>query len=171
LIISCVIAQTRLEGLRIEQLRSRRFDRVEVVDVLAEGSAQPVDLAVAGAVADHRLELQALLLRLAQEERDVRVVPGVQQYVGLLALQFRDQAREIERGPRVAFLQHDLHAVLLALRLVARGDADAVGAVLVDDRHLEILRLDAELGLGVVVDVVARRGAGRSLCWCGGTRS
>src|SRR5207249_11076800 len=88
-------------------------------------------------VADHRLELQALLLRLAQEQRDVGVVAGVQQHVGTRALELGDQAGQVGRGRRVAFLEHDVHAVLPALRLVARGDAGAVRAVLVDDRSEE----------------------------------
>src|SRR2546422_6283027 len=44
---------------------------------------------------------------------------------------------DLGRGRRVAFLEHDVHAVLPALRLVARGDAGAVGAVLVDDGDLQ----------------------------------
>src|SRR6266480_3108685 len=153
------LADARLERLRVEQLRGRRIDGMEIVDVLAEALAQLVDLAVPGAVADHRLELQALLLRLAQEQRDVGVVAGVQQHVGTGALELGDQAGEVGRGRRVAFLEHDVHAVLPALRLVARGDAGAVGAVLVDDGDLHVLRRDAEFRLRVVIDVVARGGA------------
>jgi hypothetical protein len=69
---------------------------VEVIHVVAEGLAQLVDLAVARAVADDRLELEALLLRLAQEQRDVRVVAGVQQHVGARALELGDRGW---RGP------------------------------------------------------------------------
>src|SRR5207244_173241 len=153
------LAATRLERLRVEQLRGRRIDAMEIVYVVAEALAQLVDLAVPGAVADHRLELQALLLRLAQEQRDVGVVAGVQQHVGTRALELGDQAGEVGRGRRVAFLEHDVHAVLPALRLVARGDAGAVGAVLVDDGDLHALRRDAEFRLRVVIVVVARGGA------------
>src|SRR5437667_120445 len=153
------LADARLERLRVEQLRGRRVDGMEIVDVVAEALAQLVDLAVPGAVADHRLELQALLLRLAQEQRDVGVVAGVQQHVGTRALELGDQAGQVGRGRRVAFLEHDVHAVLPALRLVARGDAGAVGAVLVDDGDLHALRRDAEFRLRVVINVVARGGA------------
>src|SRR3989442_11770181 len=89
------VPDSGLERLRVEELRGRRVDRVEVVDVLAESLAQLVDLAVPRAVADDRLHLEALLLRLAQEERDVRVVAGMQQHVGPRALELGDQAREI----------------------------------------------------------------------------
>ena len=153
------LGNSGFECLGIEKLRGGRVDGVEVIDVVAEGLAQLVDLAVAGAVADDHLHLEALLLRLAQEEGDVGVVAGVQQHVGTRALELGHQARKVGRGGRIAFLQHDVHAVLLALRLVARGDADAVRPVLVDDRHAHVLRLDVELGLGVVVDVVAGPGA------------
>src|SRR5207244_2379144 len=80
------LADARLERLRVEQLRGRRIDGMEIVDVLAEALAQLVDLAVPGAVAHHGLELQALLLRLAQEQRDVGVVAGVEQHVRTRAL-------------------------------------------------------------------------------------
>src|SRR6266446_3819704 len=152
-------ADARLERLRVEQLRGRRIDGMEIVDVVAEALAQLVDLAVPGAVADHRLELQALLLRLAQEQRDVGVVAGMQQHVGTRALELGDQAGQVGRGRRVAFLEHDVHAVLPALRLVAGGDAGAVRPVLVDDRDPHVLRRDAEFRLRVVIDVVARGGA------------
>src|SRR6267378_450235 len=153
------LADARLERLRVEQLRGRRIDGVEIVDVVAEALAQLVDLAVPGAVADHGLELQALLLRLAQEQRDVGVVAGVEQHVGTRALELGDQAGQVGRGRRVAFLEHDVHAVLPALRLVARGDAGAVRPVLVDDGDPHVLRRDAEFRLRVVIDVVARGGA------------
>ena len=96
---------------------------------------------------------------MAQEERDVRVVAGVQQHVGARALELGDQAGQVGSAGGIALLQHDVHAVLLALRFVALRDADAVGPVLVDDGDAQIARLDAELGFGVEVDVVARPGA------------
>ena len=138
--------------LAIEQLRGDRIDVVEAVDVVLEGLDQLVDLAVAGAVADQGRELQARLLGLAQEQRDVGVVAGVQDDVGLRAPQLGDERGEVGGGRRVALLVHDLHAELLALGLVAHGDADAVGAVLVDDGDLDVLDLLAELGLGVLGD-------------------
>src|SRR6266403_754529 len=49
-------ADARLERLRVEQLRGRRIDGMEIVDVLAEALAQLVDLAVPGSVADQGLE-------------------------------------------------------------------------------------------------------------------
>ena len=150
------IGDARLQRLRIEQLRRHRIDIVEIVHVLAERLDQLVDLAVAGAVADQRHELQARFLGLAQEQRDVRIVAGVQDHVGLRAAQLGHQRGEIGRGRRIGFLVHDLHAELFALRLVAHRDADAVGAVLVDDRDLEVLHLLAELRLGVLGEELAR---------------
>ena len=133
--------------LGIEQLRRDRIDVVEEVDVVLEGLDQLVDLAVAGAVADQRRELQAGFLGLAQEQRDVGIVAGVQDHVGLGAPQLGDERGEVGRGGGIALLVHDLDAELLALGLVAHGDADAVGAVLVDDGDLDVLDLLAELGL------------------------
>src|SRR6185437_1261058 len=66
------------QRLGIEELRRHRIDVAEEIDIRPEGLAQLVYLAVAGAVADQHLEAQARLARLAQEERDVRVVAGMQ---------------------------------------------------------------------------------------------
>ena len=60
--------------------------------------------------------------------------------------------REIGRGRRIAFPQHDLKAGFLGVVLVGGGDADAVGAVFVDERDLDVLGLHAELGLGILGD-------------------
>ncbi len=133
----------------IEQLRRHRIDVAEIVDVLAEGRAQLVELAVAGAVADQHLEAQPALARLAQEQRDVGIVAAMRDDVGAGALELGDQRGKIGRGGRIALLQHDLQALLLGILLVGRRDADAVGAVLVDDGDLDVLRLLAELRLGV----------------------
>jgi hypothetical protein len=149
------LGNSRLQRLRIDQLRRRGVGRMEVVDVVAEGLAQLVNLAMAGAVADQRLELQALLLCLPQEERDVRVVAGMQDDVGAGALELRHQARKVGRGRRVAFLHDDVHAHLLAFDVVRRGDAGAVRTVFVDDGDAHVLRRNAELRLRVVVDVFA----------------
>ena len=54
-------------------------------------------------------------------------------------------------------MQHDLEAGLLGIGLVGGGNADAVGAVLVDQRDLDVLGLHAELGLGVLGEE-ARKG-------------
>src|SRR3954469_19877528 len=79
------VRDARLQGLWIEQLRRDRIDVVEIIHVLAEGLDQLVDLSVARAVSDHRGKLQAGLLRLAQEQRDVRIVARVQDHIGLRA--------------------------------------------------------------------------------------
>ena len=76
------IADPGRELLGIEKLRRHRIDVAEIVDVLAEGRAQLVELAVTGAVADQHLEVQAAFARLAQEQRDVGVVAGVRDHVG-----------------------------------------------------------------------------------------
>ncbi len=69
--------------------------------------------------------------------------------IGAGALELGDQRGEIGRGRRVAFAQHDLQPELLGEPLAGLGDADAIGTVLVDDRDLDVLRLHAELRLGV----------------------
>src|SRR5262249_2706674 len=75
----------------------------------------------------------------------------VKEDVGARALELGHERGEIGRARRIAFPEHDLSdAALLALRDVGLGYARAVGAVLVDHRDLEILGLDAELGLGVL---------------------
>ena len=61
------IAQAGRERCGIEQLRGHRIDIAEIVDVLAEGGAQLIELAVAGTVADQHLEAQPGLARLAQK--------------------------------------------------------------------------------------------------------
>src|SRR5207245_2751121 len=83
------------------------------------------------------VKAQALLARLAQKQRDVGVVAGVEQDVGAGALELDHEGREVGRGGRVAFFQHDVEAGLLRPLLVALRDVDAVRAVLVDDGDLE----------------------------------
>ena len=98
-------------------------------------------------MADQGAELQPLFARLAQQQRDVGIVAGVEDHIGPGALQLGDQRGEIGRGGRIAFLQHDVEAGLLGAGLVALGHVDPVGAILVDDGDAQILRLLAELGL------------------------
>ena len=133
----------------IEQLRGHRIDIAEIVDVGAESRAQLVELAVARAVAEQHLETEAVLARLAQEQGDVGIVSRVRDHVGLGALEFGHQHREVGRGRRITFPEHDLKAGLLGIGLVGGGDTDAVGAVFVDQRDLDVLGLHAELGLGM----------------------
>src|SRR5207244_13623304 len=58
---------------------------------------------------------------------------------------------KIRCARRVAFPEHDLiDAARLALRDIRLGDAGAVRSVLVDHRDLEVLGIDAELGLGML---------------------
>ncbi len=142
--------------LRVGEPDRDRIGVEEIVGVGAEAFLQLLVDAVAGAMADQRAPLQALLARLAHEQRDVGVVAGVEDHVRPRALQFRHQRREIGRGRRITFLQHDLHSGLLGAGLVALGDVDAVGAVLVDDGDLQILRILAELFLGIIGDEIHR---------------
>ena len=145
------VAHGGRQRLGIEQLRRHRIDVAEIVDIGPEGVAQLVDLAVARAVADQHLEAQAGLARLAQEQRDVRVVAGVQDNVGARAPELGHQRGKIRCARRVAFPEHDLiDAARLALRDIRLGDAGAVRSVLVDHRDLEVLGIDAELGLGML---------------------
>src|SRR5262245_22748593 len=65
------VAEPGRERGGIEQLRRHRIDVAEIVDVLAEGLPQLVELAVAGAVAGQEAGAQAALARLPQEQRDV----------------------------------------------------------------------------------------------------
>ena len=71
-----------------------------VVDVAAEAFLQLLVDAVARAMADQGAELQPLLARLAQQQRDVGIVAGVEDHVGPGALQFGDQRGEVGRGGR-----------------------------------------------------------------------
>ena len=80
------IAEPGRELLRVEQLRRHRIDVAEIIDVFAERRAQLVELAVAGAVADQHLEPQPALARLAQEQRDVRVVADMEMTSGAARL-------------------------------------------------------------------------------------
>ena len=144
------VAHTGRELCGIEQLRRHRIDVAEIVDVLAEGGAQLVELAVAGAGTNQHLEAQPAFARLAQEQGDVGIVSGMRYDVGIGALELGDQRREVGRRGRIAFAQHDLQAGLLGVVLVGGGDADAIGAVFVDERDLHVLGIHAELCLGVL---------------------
>src|SRR4029450_9292388 len=89
---------------------------------LAQRLLQLVVHAVAGAVTDQRAEAQAQLARLTEEERDVRVVAGVEDDVGAAALELGHQRREAGRGGGVALLEHHVEAGLLGPLLVALRD-------------------------------------------------
>ena len=67
-------------------------------------------------------------------------------------LELGHQRGEIGRGGRITFLHDDLQAALFGEPLAGVGDADAIGAILVDDRDLDGAWLGAELRLGVVGD-------------------
>ncbi len=108
---------------------------------------------------DQGRELQALLARLTAEQGDVGVIAGVEDHIGPRALQLGDERGKIGRGGGIAFLHHDVEAGLLGAGLVALGDVDAVGAVLMDDGDAQILRLLAELLLGVLRDEIHRHHA------------
>ena len=143
--------QLRLQRLRVGEPDRDRIGVEEIVGVGAEAFLQLLVDAVARAMADHGAELQSLLARLAQEQqRDVGIVAGMEDHVGPRALELGDQRRQIGRGGRIAFVQHDLEAGLLGAGLVALGDVDAVGAVLVDDGDAQVLRVLAELRLRIV---------------------
>ena len=142
--------QLRIHGLLVGEPDRDRIGVEEIVDVAAEAFLQLLVDAIAGAMADQGAELQPLLARLAQQQRDVGVVAGVEDHVGPRALQLGHQRGEIGRSGGIAFLQHDVEAGLLGAGLVALGHVDAVGAVLVNDGDAQILRLLAELLLGVL---------------------
>jgi hypothetical protein len=61
------LAEARLQGLGVEELRRDGIDVVDVVHVVLEGLRQLVKLAVAGTMADQRRPFQPGLLGLAQE--------------------------------------------------------------------------------------------------------
>ena len=149
------VAHAGGEALGIEELSCDRIDVVEEVHVALEGLDQLVDLAVARAMTDQRVELQAGFLGLAQEERDVGIVAGVEDDVGPCAAKLRDEGRKVGRGRRVTFLVRDPDAELLALGLVAGGNTGAVRAVLIKDGNADVLRILAELGLGILGDEAA----------------
>jgi hypothetical protein len=83
----------------------------------------------------------------------------VEDHVGPRALQFCHQRGKIRRSSGIAFLQHDLETGLLRAGIVALGNVDAVGAVLMNDGNAQILRLLAELLLGVLRDEIHRHHA------------
>src|SRR5438094_579743 len=102
-----------------------RVDIEEVIDVAAERLFQLVVDAVAGAVADQRAEAKPLLAGLTEEQRDVRVVAGVEDDIRAAALELGHQRRQIRGRRRISFLQHDVEAGLLGAFLVAPRDVDA----------------------------------------------
>ena len=148
------VGHARLQVLGVDELGGGRVRGVEALHLVAEGLLQLVELAVAGPVPQVGLHAQALLLRLAQEQVDVRVVPGVEQHVGPRGAQLGHERGEVGGLRGVAFLQHDLHAVLLALGLVGRGHAGPVGPVLVDDGDAHVLGRLLQPLLRVAGDVV-----------------
>ncbi len=120
---------------------------------------QLVELAVPGPVTEIGPHAETLLLGLAQEQRDVGRVAGVEEDVGLAGAQLGDQRAEVRGLDREAFLEDDLHALLLGLGLVGGGHPGAVRPVLVDDRHAQILGRLLEPLLRVAGDVLHRVGA------------
>ena len=78
--------------------------------------------------------------------------PACEMTSGLGTLELGHQHREVGRGRRITFPEHDLKAGLLGISLVGGGNPDAIGAILVDQRDLDVLGLHAELGLGVLAD-------------------
>ena len=138
------------ERLRLEELCRHRVDVAEVIDVLSERGAQLVKLGIAGTIADQHLEAQAGLARLSQEERDVGVVAGVQDDVGLCTLEFGHQRGQVGRRGRVALTHRYLEALFLGEALAGLTDADSIRSILVDDGNLDVRGLLAELRLGVV---------------------
>ena len=133
-------------------MRRDRIDIAEIVDVLAEGRAQLVELAVSGAGAEQHLEAKTVFPRLPQEQGDVGIVAGMRNDLGAGALDLGHQRGQIGGGGRIALLEHDLKPSLLGIRLVCCGNAASVGAILVNQRNLDVPGLDAELGLGVFGD-------------------
>src|SRR5258708_2018920 len=111
------------------------------------------------AVPDDGAELQSLLPRLPEQQRDVGVVAGVENHVRLGALQLGDQRGKVGRGRRITFLQHQVEAGLLDAGLVALRHVDAVGAVLVNDGNPQILWLLAEFRFRILRDEVRRHHA------------
>ena len=74
------------------------------------------------------------------------------------ALELGHQRRQIGRARRIGFLQHDLADVLFVGKaLVGLLHAGAVGAVLVDQRDLQVRGLGAELRLAVFAEQRDRR--------------
>ena len=71
---------------------------------------------------------------------------------GLARLSLVTSTEEVGCGRRITFPEHDLEAGLLGIGLVGGGDADAIGAILVDQRDLDVLGLHPEFRLGVLGD-------------------
>src|SRR5262249_44217543 len=151
------VADARREFGRIEQLRRHRIDIAEIVDVLAEGNPQLVQLAVPGAGADQHLEVQAALAGLAQEQGDVGIIAGVRDNISIRAFELGYKRRKVGRGGRIAFSQDNLKARFLGIGLISRCDPYAIGAVFVNERDLHILGVDAELRLGVLAEEAGER--------------
>ena len=128
-----VSGQIRLNGedvmaMSFGQLRAVRWAQAAVVFQGAMHALNPVQ----------RIETQLAEPILLHDD----VGPG--------ALQLGHQRGEIGRGGGVAFLQHHVEAGLLGALFVALGDVHAIGAVLVDDGHAQVLGVLPELGLGVL---------------------
>src|SRR2546423_502741 len=91
--------------LRLRPNDGDRIDVEKVVGVAADALLQLRIDAVAGAVPDQCREAQPELARLAQEQRDVRVVAGVEDHVRLAALQLGDERRQVGGGGRIALVE------------------------------------------------------------------
>ena len=81
----------------------------------------------------------------------------MQDNVGLRTLELGDERGQIRRTCRVSFPHDDLEALGLGRALASLADADAIGAVFVDDGNLDVLGLGAELGFGVVGEEIGCR--------------
>jgi hypothetical protein len=103
--------------------------------------------------------MQAQFARLAQEQGDVRVIAGVEDHVGPSPLQLGDERGQVGGRGGIAFVQSYLETGLRRAFGAALGDVGAVGPVLVDDGDAQILRVLAELRLGIGRD---HRGRGQA---------
>ena len=84
------------------------------------------------------------------------IVAGVEDDIGLRALDLGHERGEVGGTRRIGLLEHDGKALLLAIAIVGIAAAGAVGPVLVDDRHLHVLGLAAEPRLGVLDEEAGR---------------
>ena len=80
----------------------------------------------------------------------------MEDHVGPRPLQLRDQRGQVGSARRIALVENDLEAVFLGALDIALRDIGAVGAVFVNDRDAQILRLLPELRLRVFVDHLGR---------------
>ena len=80
----------------------------------------------------------------------------MQNRIGPGTLELGHQGRQVRCCCSIAFFEHHIHAVGLALALVARSNACAIGTVLINNGNTHVLHILVETGLGLFLQKRAR---------------